>query len=96
MYDLATALLLFHCDLPPAPKRMFTIAEWTVFLKGYQQHIQPTTEEKKTWNDLLLCTWIDQALWLLSHFPEGWADSNESLYLLDLLTVNLSNFSLSS
>ncbi len=96
MYDLATALLLFHCDLPPAPKRMFTIGEWTVFLKGYQQHIQPTTEEKKTWNDLLLCTWIDQALWLLSHFPEGWADTNESIYLLDLLTVNLSDFSLSS
>ncbi|MGL6342896.1 MAG: phosphotransferase, partial [Waterburya sp.] len=42
MYDLATALLLFHCDLPPAPKRIFTSAEWNTFLAGYQQYVQPT------------------------------------------------------
>lgn len=94
MYDLATALLLFHCDLPSAPSRIFTSAEWAIFLEGYNQHIQPTNEEKRTWENLLLCAWIDQALWLLSHFPEGWADQNESLYLLSLLTTHLSDFPL--
>ena len=95
-YDLATALLLFHCDLPSAPKRVFTTKEWTVFLTGYKQYIQPTIEDIKTWQDLLLCAWIDQALWLLSHFPEGWENPDESIYLMDLLTIDLSNFSLSS
>ncbi len=96
MYDLATALLLFHCDLPSAPNRMFTPQEWVNFLEGYKQSIQPTVEEQKTWSDLLLCAWMDEALWLLSHFPEGWADADESLYLLSLLTTNLDDFSLSS
>lgn len=96
MYDLATALLLFHCDLIPAPKRMFTPAEWAVFLEGYKQYVKPTVKEQKTWSDLLLCAWIDQALWLLSHFPKGWADINESNYLLNLLTPNLAEYSLSS
>jgi Ser/Thr protein kinase RdoA (MazF antagonist) len=95
MYDLATALLLFHCDYPSAPKRIFTPSEWTIFLEEYKQYIDPTVEEQKTWSDVLLCTWIDQALWLLSHFPEGWVDADESCYLLDLLTTDLSNFSLS-
>lgn len=95
MYDLATALLLFHCDLPPAPKRIFTTTEWRVFLEGYKQYVTPTTEEKNNWQDLLLCAWIDQALWLLSHFPEGWANPQESCYLLSLLTSDLSQFSLS-
>ncbi|VEP17179.1 conserved hypothetical protein [Hyella patelloides LEGE 07179] len=94
MYDLATALLLFHCDLSSAPKSMFTPGEWVIFLDEYKQYIHPTVEEQKTWSDLLLCAWIDEALWLLSHFPEGWADANESYYLLSLLTTDLSNFSL--
>ncbi|MDJ0743075.1 MAG: aminoglycoside phosphotransferase family protein [Xenococcaceae cyanobacterium MO_167.B27] len=94
MYDLATALLLFHCDIPSAPKRMFTPTEWIGFLEGYTQYIQPTLEEQQTWNDLLLCAWMDQVLWLLSHFPEGWKDANESRYLLSLLTTNLVDFSL--
>jgi len=81
MYDLAASLLLFHCDLAPAPKRIFTPTEWSVFLEGYKQHPKPTVEERETWKDVLLCAWIDQALWLLSHFPKGWADRNESLYL---------------
>lgn len=92
MYDLATALLLFHCDLFSAPKRLFTLAEWTTFLEGYKQYIQPTLEEQKTWNDLLFCAWIDQGLWLLAHFPQAWADAQESCYLLDLLTTDFSNF----
>lgn len=71
-----------------------TCNEWTIFLEGYNQHIQPTNEEKRTWENLLLCAWIDQALWLLSHFPEGWADLDESFYLLSLLTTHLSDFSL--
>lgn len=96
MYDLATALLLFHCDLPPAPKRMFTPAEWNTFLEGYMQYVRPTAEEQNTWSDLLLCTWIDQGLWLLSHFPEGWADAEESHYLFSLLTTDLAQFSLLS
>lgn len=94
MYDLATALLLFHCDLPSAPKKMFTPAEWIIFLEAYTHYIQPTVEEQKTWRDLLLCAWMDQALWLLSHFPEGWADVDESRYLLSLLTTNLANYCL--
>ena len=92
MYDLATSLLLFHCDLAPAPKRIFTLSEWSVFLAGYKQHLKPTVEERETWKDVLLCAWIDQALWLLSHFPEGWADKNESLYLQSLLNIDLSSF----
>jgi Ser/Thr protein kinase RdoA (MazF antagonist) len=96
MYDLATALLLFHGDLPPAPKRMFTPTEWQKFLAGYKQYVRPTEEEISTWKDVLFCAWIDQALWLLSHFPEGWADREESSYLLSLLTTDLSQFSLQS
>ena len=92
MYDLATALLLFHCDLTPAPKRIFTAAEWTIFLAGYKQYVRPTKEEISTWKDVVLCAWVDQALWLLGHFPEGWANSEESGYLMSLLTTNLSQF----
>ena len=94
MYDLATALILFHCDYDTAPKRMFTLTEWQTFLAGYRQFVLPTVKEIETWQDVLLCAWIDQALWLLSHFPEGWANAEEQNYLINLLAVDLSQFSL--
>lgn len=92
-YDLAVAALLFHNE-GLGPCRLFTPAEWAVFVEGYTQHIQFTAEEKRTWADLLACAWMDEALWLLRYDQPGWADPHQAQLLLSLLLTDLSSLAL--
>ena len=92
-YDLAIAALLFHNEGMGAC-RVFTPSEWAAFLEGYFRHVQLTKEERLTWNDLLLCAWIDEALWLLRDDQQGWADMRQSQMLLSLLLTDLSTLAL--
>jgi Ser/Thr protein kinase RdoA (MazF antagonist) len=92
-YDLAIAALLFHNE-GMGPGRLFTPEEWTTFLDGYFQQVQFSEEEKRVWDDLLLCAWMDEALWLLRDHELGWAHPRESPMLLSLLLTDLSTLAL--
>ena len=70
-YDLAIAALLFHNE-GKGPARLFTRAEWETFLAGYTRRVRFTQLEKQAWNDLLLCAWIDEGMWLLGDDQSGW------------------------
>jgi spectinomycin phosphotransferase len=94
-YDLAIAALLFHNDAG-VPARIFRASEWLAFLEGYGQHIRLSDEETSTWDDLLLCAWIDEALWLLREDDAGWADARQSRLLMSLLSTPLSGLSITS
>lgn len=94
LYDLAVALLLFHCDLPSAPGRVWTDVEWRVFLDGYQEEVTFAPNETESWGVVLNLAWLDQAVWLLGNWPEGWADPKERMYLCDLAALDTGRFSL--
>lgn len=90
--DLAVAALLFHNDLPSAPGRLWTPKEWRAFLAGYQRFVTFTEQELLRWPDVLQLAWLDQGVWLLANFPEGWANPKEAQYLADLATVDFARF----
>jgi len=92
-YDLAIAALLFHNE-GMGPGRLFNTVEWAAFLGGYGRHLRLTDEESRTWGDLLLCAWVDEALWLLREDNLGWSDPRQSRMLMSLLTTDLSAFPL--
>ena len=94
LYDLAVALLLFHCDLPSAPGHVWTDGQWRVFLDGYREEVTFSSIETETWGLVLNLAWLDQAVWLLGNWPGGWADPKEQRYLADLATLDLDRFSL--
>ncbi|MBG0811967.1 aminoglycoside phosphotransferase family protein [Methylosinus sp. H3A] len=94
VFDLAVALLLFHCDLPTAPGRLWTAAEWRGFLQGYRLHVAFTDLEVSSWEEVLNLARLDQAIWLLGNWPEGWRDPKEGAYLANLATIDLACFSL--
>jgi Ser/Thr protein kinase RdoA (MazF antagonist) len=94
LYDLAIAALLFHNE-GQGPSRLFTSTEWFVFLDGYTQYVQLTDEETQAWDDVLLCAWIDEGLWLLRDDQAGWENPQQSQMLLSLLSTDLSGFALS-
>ena len=94
VYDLAVALLLFHCDLQSAPGRVWTDKEWAVFVGGYREKVRLTDQEIESWSLVLNLAWLDQAVWLLGNWPEGWADHKERTYLCDLAALDISRFSL--
>jgi spectinomycin phosphotransferase len=94
LYDLAVALLLFHCDLLTAPARLWDETEWRIFLTGYREEVMLTRHEVRSWAAVLNLAWLDQAVWLLGNWPEGWADSKERQYLADLAFIDLERFSL--
>ncbi|WP_027483414.1 phosphotransferase enzyme family protein [Deinococcus pimensis] len=89
VYDLAITALAFHLDpgLHDGPVRLFTVGEWGVFLKGYAEHVRLTDEERLVWADVLLCAWMDEALWQLQDDAPGWRDVRTAPLLLDLLRV---------
>jgi len=94
-FDLAIALLLFHCDMPTAPGRLWTPMEWQTFLEGYREHITFTPHEMSMWDAILDLAWLDQGLWLLGNWSEGWADPKEQTYLFDLATIDIASYPLS-
>jgi len=94
LYDLAVTLLLFHCDLPSAPGQIWTDGQWRIFLSGYLEDVRLTPIEAEVWGMVLNLAWLDQAIWLLGNWPEGWADPKERQYLIDLATLDLDRYSL--
>ncbi|QJU58468.1 aminoglycoside phosphotransferase family protein [Sphingomonas sp. AP4-R1] len=94
LYDLAVALLLFHCDLSTAPGRLWTPNEWAAFLMGYAEHVVFTDAELAAWSSILELAWLDQGIWLLGNWPEGWADAKDRAYLLDVATFDPAVFPL--
>lgn len=94
LYDLAVAALLFHNDAPYAPHRLWTRAEWIVFLAAYEERVALNCDERRAWSAVLALAWLDQGVWLLANFPEGWADPAEAMYLRDLACSDLSQFTL--
>ena len=92
-YDLAIAALIFHNE-GVGPARIFTTGEWQVFLDGYRKHVQLKDIEKSYWEDILLCAWMDEALWLLQDDETGWANPKQSEMLRSLLFADLTNFAL--
>ncbi|GGR30991.1 hypothetical protein GCM10008957_47170 [Deinococcus ruber] len=89
LYDLAMTALTFHLDLRlhDGPARLLTAEEWQTFLDGYRQQITLTSEECAVWPDLLLCAWMDEAIWQLQDGSEGWGDPRGRQMLLDLLEL---------
>lgn len=94
LYDLAVALLLFHRGLSTAPGRLWTPAEWVTFLQGYAGHVAFTDVELAAWPSILELAWLDQGVWLLGNWPEGWADAKDRAYLLDVATFDPAVFPL--
>lgn len=94
LYDLAVALLLFHCELRSAPGRVWTPAEWRVFLSGYLEEVTLVPVEAASWQSVLALAWLDQAVWLLGNWPEGWAGPKDRAYLADLAALDLRSFPL--
>jgi spectinomycin phosphotransferase len=92
-YDLAIAALLFHNE-GVGPARVFNRAEWLAFLDGYSRKSQLGQEERAHWEDLLLCAWIDEALWLLNGEEADWTHPQQSRLLASLLATDLSTFAL--
>jgi spectinomycin phosphotransferase len=88
LYDLAIAALLFHND-GVGPGRLFNRSEWETFLEGYLQHVQLSPEEREAWDDLLLCAWVDEGLWLLNGSEEDWASPVQGRMQLSLLLTGL-------
>ena len=94
LYDRAVALLLFHCDLPSAPGHVWTDKQWRTFLSSYREEVTLSPVEEDNWASVLNLAWLDQAVWLLGNWPEGWADEKERRYLADLAVLDLGRFSL--
>jgi spectinomycin phosphotransferase len=94
LYDLAVAALLFHNDLRASPGRLWSKAEWHSFLAAYQAELCLTDAERARWMDVLRLAWLDQGVWLLGNFPEGWADASEVLFLYDLAALDLNRFAM--
>jgi spectinomycin phosphotransferase len=94
LYDLAVAALLFHNDAPTAPARLWSTEEWKTFMSGYDRHVSLTPYELSNWVSVLRLAWLDQGVWLVGNFPEGWAEKKKARYLFDLATINLDCFHL--
>lgn len=94
LYDLACALILFHCDHAAAPARLFTTEEWRVFVEAYLEVIDPTDRERALWPSVRLAAWADQGLWLLTNWPEAWDDAQARGYLRDIAHADLDVYTL--
>lgn len=92
LYDLACCALLFHCDCATAPGQLFSESQWTGFLAGYNTSVTFSMVEHRHWFDVLTAAWMDQALWLLANWPEGWENSRDRDFLTDLASNSLATF----
>lgn len=72
IFDLALALLLFHNVLETAPHRMFTVDEWNLFKQGYAEFVTLTDLEKEYWFIAIEHIFVDEVIWLMADFSEGW------------------------
>ncbi len=89
LYDLACAVLIFHCDCPDAPARPFTPEEWAWFRDAYTASVVLSRHERELWPLVLRAAWMDQAVWLLGSWPERWADPFFRKFLTAIATYDL-------
>ena len=94
IYDLACAALQFNCDHPPSPARIFNRREWRAFRDSYLSKAGLTQGEYAIWKSVLTLAWLDQGVWLLGNWPEGWEDRRELPYLRDLAVNTLDHLGL--
>lgn len=94
IYDLACSVLLFNCDHDHSKPRLFRKGEWRSFRDGYNPIRSLTVGEFSVWPQMLKLAWLDQGIWLLGNWPEGWESEKDALYLRDLATNSLQNYGL--
>lgn len=87
IYDLALTLLLFHNVLDTAPGRVFDIKQWSLFKKGYFQFVKITDIERKHWQDVVKHVFLDEVIWLMADFEEGWDDQRQVGLFNSLLSL---------
>jgi len=87
IYDLALALLLFHNVLDTAPDRIFDIKQWSLFKKGYFQFVEITDIERTHWQDVVKHVFLDEVIWLMADFEEGWDDQRQVNFFNSLLSL---------
>jgi len=87
IYDLALALLLFHNALDTAPDRIFDIKQWSLFKKGYFEFVEITDMERKHWQDVVKHVFLDEVIWLMADFEEGWDDQRQVNFFNSLLSL---------
>jgi len=62
---------------------------WVSMLWPRQRTSTPIPAASMTaWPLILDLAWLDQGVWLLGNWPEGWADVKDRAYLLDLATFD--------
>jgi spectinomycin phosphotransferase len=91
LYDLAIAALLFHADCAGAPARLWTQAEWLLFLRGYTRVVRLTAAEQAAWPETLRLAWLDHGVWLLGNWAAGWMSPDTAAFLRKLSLVELNS-----
>ncbi|MFI2945961.1 phosphotransferase [Serratia nematodiphila] len=96
VFDLALALLLFHNTLASAPGRVFSVWEWRLFLAGYGESVTLTADELQGWHQAVEHLFLDEVLWLMADFADGWRDPRQTALFVSLFKLldNLSGYGL--
>lgn len=96
VFDLALVLLLFHNALDSAPDRVFTVQEWRLFLTGYGEFVALTAGEVQSWHQAVEHLFLDEVLWLMADFADGWRDPRQTALFFSLIGLldNLSDYGL--
>ncbi|MGI0464966.1 FAD-dependent oxidoreductase [Serratia marcescens] len=96
VFDLALVLLLFHNALDSAPDRVFTVREWRLFLTGYGESVALTAGEVQSWHQAVEHLFLDEVLWLMADFADGWRDPRQTALFFSLIGLldNLSDYGL--
>lgn len=89
IFDLALTLLLFHNVLETAPNRIFTVDEWELFKLGYSEFITVTPFEKSCWQQAIKHLFLDEVIWLMSDFEQGWENTRQRNLFISLLSLIL-------
>lgn len=85
LFDLAMAVVLFHCECPGAPARMLSPEEWEVFVQAYAAHVDLTAAERELWPAAVDHMWWEEGTWVLEDNDEqAWADPVQGGYLRSL------------
>lgn len=92
IFDLALALLLFHNELESAPKRIFTLEEWSTFISGYGEVITLTELEKEYWEKALEHVFLDEVMWLMAEVEEDWFNPSQQKLFVSLIEFMTSAF----
>jgi Ser/Thr protein kinase RdoA (MazF antagonist) len=93
--DLAIAALLFHNELPTAPPRLFTQAEWAVFDQAYSAQQTRRSTCGPTALQYIISEWGTWALVAADEW-DGWADPRNRAFLTDLAMAGPDRFPLSA